>query len=57
MEDFDLLYMMKTPFFMGKFEKVHDEGTQIEINADDQRNLTLKNLFLIRALTAKSDFP
>lgn len=32
MEDFDLLYMMKTPFFMGNYEKAISEGDQVEIN-------------------------
>ena len=35
MEDFDLLYIMKTPFFMGNFDKVQQEGEQIEINEED----------------------
>jgi hypothetical protein len=35
MEDFDLLYMMKTPFYMGNYTKVQDEAAQIEINPDD----------------------
>ena len=56
MEDFDLLYMMKTPFYMGNFQKVQEEASQIEINPDDQRAIALKNLFIVRALTAKNDF-
>lgn len=56
MEDFDLLYMMKTPFFMGNFDKVQHEGDQIEINEEDQRNLALKNLFIVRSLTSRGDF-
>lgn len=35
MEDFDLLYLMKTPFFMGNFDKTITEGSQVEINQDD----------------------
>ena len=56
MEDFDLLYMMKTPFYMGNYAKVQDEASQVEINPDDQRALAMKNLLLVRALTAKNDF-
>jgi len=57
MEDFDLLYMMKTPFYMGSFDKVLSEAETIEINQDDQRNIQLKNLLLVRALTSRNDFP
>lgn len=32
MEDFDLLYMMKTPFFLGNFPKVEEESKQIELS-------------------------
>ena len=56
MEDFDLLYMLKTPFYLGDYEKALLEGQQVEINGEDQRNQSLKNLFIVRALTAKSDF-
>lgn len=38
MEDFDLLYLMKTPFYMGSFDKAISEGEAVEINIDDQRN-------------------
>lgn len=56
MEDFDILYLMKTPFFMGKNDEVVDEARSVDINEDDSNNLTLKNLILVRALTAKNDF-
>ena len=55
MEDFDILYMMKTPFYLGDFEKTLVEANQLEINADDSKNQSIKNLFIVRALTAKSD--
>ena len=38
MEDFDILYMMKTPFYMGDFEKAIAEANQVEINVDDAKN-------------------
>jgi hypothetical protein len=57
MEDFDILYMMKTPFFMGSFSQTISEADQIEVNAEDQRQLSLKNLLIVRALTARGDFP
>ena len=38
MEDFDILYMMKTPFYMGDFEKAIAEANLVEINADDAKN-------------------
>ena len=56
MEDFDILYLMKTPFYLGDFDKALHEGQNIEINHDDARNQSLKNLYIVRALTAKSDF-
>jgi hypothetical protein len=35
MEDFDILYTMKTPFFMGSFEKVPEAALEIEVSSDD----------------------
>jgi hypothetical protein len=56
MEDFDLLYMLKTPLFMGSASKVIQEAEQVEVNQDDHVNLTLKNLFIVRALTVDANF-
>ena len=56
MEDFDILYMMKTPFYLGDLEQVLLEGQQVEINHDDNKNNALRNLYLVRALTSKGDF-
>ena len=56
MEDFDILYMMKTPFFMGNFSKVLDEAKTVELNEEDQANITQKNLLMVRTLTAMGDF-
>ena len=55
MEDFDLLYLLKTPFFMGNFQKVQNEYKNLEINSEDHKNLSLRNLLLVRTLTAKGD--
>jgi len=55
MEDFDILYMLKTPFYLGDYDKAIQEANQVEINSDDHRNQSLKNLYLVRALTAKND--
>ena len=56
MEDFDLMYMLKTPLFMGSANKVMDEAGQVELNEEDHVNLTLKNLLIVRALTIDSNF-
>ncbi len=56
MEDFDLMYMLKTPLFMGSASKVMEEAGQVELNDDDHVNLTLKNLLIVRALTIDSNF-
>jgi hypothetical protein len=53
MEDFDLMYMMKTPFFMGNLEQAVDEAPNCEVSEDDQASMTLKNLLLVRALSAQ----
>ena len=53
--DFDVLQIMKTPFFMGDTAKVPIEAHQCDINEEDQANLTQKNLLLIRALTAMNE--
>jgi hypothetical protein len=56
MEDFDLMYMLKTPLFMGTPEKVVQEADSVELNSDDQVNHTLKNLLIVRALTVDNKF-
>ena len=58
-DDFDILYMVKTPFFLGNIQKAEEECTQqaAEIQLDDLKNLQLKNLLMIRILTAQSNFP
>lgn len=55
MEGFDILYLMKTPFFMGNTSAVATEGTQCDVNEEDQANMTEKNLLLVRAFTVLSD--
>ena len=57
MEDFDILYMMKTPFFLGNFSKVIDEGKACEINVEDQANVTAKSSLMVRALITQNDIP
>jgi hypothetical protein len=56
MDDFDILYMMKTPLYLGNLQKVIDESQSIELNEEDQANITHKNLLAVRALTAMHDF-
>ena len=56
MDEFDILYMMKTPLYMGDMQKVVAEAQGIEINEEDQANMTLKNLLVVRALTAMCEF-
>lgn len=52
MEDFDLMYMMKTPFFTGKLDQVIAEAASCEVSPDDQAASTLKNLYIVRTYTA-----
>jgi len=58
-EDFDILYMVKTPFFLGNMEKALEECQQqaAELQPDDIKNIQMKNLLFIRILTAQSNFP
>ena len=55
MEGFDILYLMKTPFFMGNARAAIAEGPQCDVNEEDQANMTEKNLIMLRALTALND--
>lgn len=55
MEGFDILYLMKTPFFMGNTSLVPTEANQCDVNEEDNVNLTEKNLLLLRALTVLND--
>ena len=52
-EDFDILYMVKTPFFLGSMEKAREECIQQapEIQIDDYKNQQMKNLLFVRILT------
>lgn len=58
-DDFDILYMVKTPFFLGDMNKAQEECTQqaAEIQPDDFKNITMKNLLFCRILTAQGNFP
>jgi hypothetical protein len=47
---------MKTPFFLGSFDKALTEGEQVELSQDDQKNQVAKNLLIVRSLTCKNDF-
>lgn len=38
MDDFDILYMVKTPFFLGDFDKALAEAESVEVNPEDARN-------------------
>lgn len=53
MEDFDLMYMMKTPFFMGSLEQAVNEAHNCEVSEEDTAATTLKNLLIVRALSAQ----
>ena len=55
MEGFDILYLMKTPFFMGNTSIVPTEANQCDVNEEDNVNMTEKNLLLLRALTVLND--
>ena len=52
-DDFDILYMVKTPFFMGKMDAALQECQQqaAEIQPDDHKNIQSKNILMIRILT------
>ena len=55
-QDFDLMYMLKTPLFMGTPVKVLEEAQSVSLDDDDQVNQTLKNLLVVRALTLENNF-
>jgi hypothetical protein len=35
MEDFDLMYMLKTPLFIGSADKVVGEAESVDLNTED----------------------
>jgi len=39
MDEFDILYMMKTPLFMGRAQDVMAEAGQVEIHEEDTANM------------------
>jgi hypothetical protein len=40
MEDFDFMYMMKTPFFMGSFSAAIQEAAHCQVGEDDHASIT-----------------
>jgi hypothetical protein len=46
--------MVKTPFFLGNVQKAEEECQQqaAELQPDDFKNIQMKNLLMIRILTA-----
>lgn len=57
MEDFDLLYLLKTPFYLGNSSKALAEAEGLEIDESDAKNDELKNFFLIRILAELGELP
>ena len=57
MEDFDLLYLLKTPFYLGNPTKAMNEATELEIDESDTKNDELKSFFMIRILAELGDMP
>lgn len=57
-DEFDILYMVKTPFFLGQMDKAIEECiTQgAEIQPDDYKNMQQKNVLFIRILATQSNF-
>ena len=53
--DFDLLHSVKTPFFLGAPEKSLAEADQVEVDASDSVNQSLKLFYKMRALLSKGD--
>lgn len=53
--DFDILYQIKTPFFLGLNSKVLEEIQSIEIDSEDTLHTDLKHLYRIRAIAASND--
>jgi hypothetical protein len=53
--DFDILYMMKTPLFLGNPGQVAQEALQVEIHSEDLENNNQKQLLLLRAMCAGCD--
>lgn len=57
MEDFDLLYLLKTPFYLGNSSKALKEADELDIDESDTKNDELKHFFLIRILSDLGDLP
>ena len=57
MEDFDLLYLLKTPFYLGNASKAMKEAEELDIDESDTKNDELKQFFLVRILADLGDLP
>ena len=53
--DFDLLYSVKTPLFLGNVAQAANELSGIEIDAEDTKNQSLKAFYELRTLAAQGD--
>ena len=48
--DFDILYMVKTPFFMGSSDSAISDLSLVEVDSEDEANLLLKKFYEMRIL-------
>ncbi len=53
--DFDILYQVKTPFFLGLPSKALSEANAVEIDKDDTNNQDLQILYKLRILHELND--
>jgi hypothetical protein len=48
--DFDILYLIKTPFFIGNTPKALEEISSVEVDSEDINNTRLKLFYYLRLL-------
>ena len=53
--DFDLLYSVKTPFYLGDQAKARSEAAAVDIDDEDQKSRRMLNFYLLRILTEQMD--
>ena len=56
MAEYDELYLIKNPFFLGSFEKAIKENDNVVIEEGDVTNLEKKTFYVVRAYLALADW-
>ena len=53
--DFDILYSVKTPFFLGNLNQAQTEAASVEVDDSDSANTNLLEFYKLRILASQGN--